>query len=107
MIDETGQAVGEVFDRLVVYDKIDGYWRLPKKTASNSKFTQEVGRISSLLTAAIKKTNPNVDTILREDEALALAATKAGENDVVIVIVNDDIKRSVDWIREKFEADFA
>ena len=107
LIDETGQAVGEVFDKLVVYDKIDGYWRLPKKTASNSKFTQEVGRISSLLTAAIKKTNPNVDTILREDEALALAATKAGENDVVIVIVNEDIKRSVDWIREKFEADFA
>ncbi len=106
LIDETGQAIGEVFDGLVVYDKIDGYWRKPKKTASNSKFTQEVGRISSLLTAAIKKTNPNVDTLLREDEALALAATKAGANDVVIVIVNDDVERSVNWIREKFEAEF-
>jgi UDP-N-acetylmuramate-alanine ligase len=106
LIDETGQAIGEVFDGLVVYDKIDGYWRKPKKTASNSKFTQEVGRISSLLTAAIKKTNPNVDTLLREDEALAFAATKAGANDVVIVIVNDDVERSVNWIREKFKAEF-
>lgn len=106
LIDETGQAVGEAFDSLVVYDKIDGYWRKPKET-HHSKFVQEVGRISSLLSAAIKKTNPNVTTILREDEALEYTAKTAGENDVVIFIVNDDVHRSVDWVREKFDADFA
>ncbi len=107
LIDETGQAIGKAFDEVVVYDKIDGYWRKPQKLSGFSRFVQEVGRISGLLSAAVKKTNPNVDTILREDEALEFAAKKAGENDVVVVIVNDNVKRSVDWIREKFEADFA
>lgn len=105
LIDETGQAVGEAFDSLVVYDKIDGYWRKPRET--HGKFQQVVGRISSLLSAAIKKTNPNVTTILREDEALEYAAKTVGPNDVVIYIVNDDVRRSIDWAREKFEADFA
>ena len=107
LIDETGQAIGKAFDEVVVYDKIDGYWRKPKKTSSFTMFDQEVGRISGLLSAAVKKTNPNVDTILREDEAIEFAAKKAGKNDVVVVIVNDNIRRSIDWIREKFEADFA
>ena len=106
LIDETGQAVGQAFDSLVVYDKIDGYWRHPMET-HHSKFTQEVGRISGLLSTAISKTNPNVTTILREDEALEYAAKTASENDVVIFIVNDDVERSVNWVREKFEADFA
>ncbi len=107
LIDEAGQAVGRVFDEVVVYDKIDGYWRKPKKRTGFSYFVQEVGRISGLLSAAVKKTNPNVETILREDEALDFAAKKTGGNDVVVVIVNDDVKRSIDWIREKFDADFA
>ena len=106
LIDETGQAVGEAFDSLVVYDKIDGYWRKPKEM-HYGKFQQVVGRISGLLTEAIKKTNPNVTTFLREDEALEYAAKNVGPNDVVIFIVNDDIRRSIDWAREKFDADFA
>ena len=106
LIDKTGQAVGKVFDSLVVYDKIDGYWRKPKRVQSTSKFIQEIGRISSLLGKAIQKTNQNVTIILREDEALEYTAKTAGPNDVVIVIVNDDAKRSVDWIREKFKANF-
>ena len=106
LIDETGQAIGKSYDSLVVYDKIDGYWRKPKKLSSRSRFVQEVGRISGLLSAAIKKTNENVTTILREDKALEEAARIAGPDDTVVVIVNDDIKRSIDWIREKFKADF-
>ena len=105
-IDETGQAVGKAFDSLVVYDKIDGYWQQPKELHFG-KFQQAVGRISGLLSEAIKKTNPNVTTILREDEALDFTAKTAGEKDVVVFIVNDNIKRSIDWVREKFEADFA
>lgn len=107
LINETGQAIGQAYDRLVVYDKIDGYWRKPQPPRNNSRFVQKVGRISSLLGAAIKQTNPNVDIIIREDEALDFTAGIAGSNDVVIFIVNDDIKRSVDWVREKFSADFA
>ena len=107
LIDKTGQAIGEVFDQVVVYDKIDGYWRKPIQLPSASRFIQEVGKISRTLGAAIKKTNKHVNVILREDEALEFAAKKAGSKDVVIVIVNDDIIRSIDWIKEKFQADFA
>lgn len=106
LIDETGQAVGEAYDSLVVYDKIDGYWRKPAKPHSRTYFVQEVGRISKLLESAIKKTNKNVTRILREDEALEFAAGEARPNDVVVVIVNDDVERSVNWIKDKFDADF-
>lgn len=107
LIDKTGRAVGEAFDRLVVYDKIDGYWRKPIPLPSTSRFTQEVGKISGKLGAAIKKKNEHVTIILREDEALEFAAKEAEPNDVVIVIVNDNITRSIDWIKEKFRANFA
>lgn len=102
LITETGEIIGKSFDSLVVYDKIDGFWRKPKKLNSNSKFTQEVGKISGLLGVAIQKTNQNVTVILREDQALEFAAKIAGKNDVVVVIVNDNVRRSIDWIKEKF-----
>lgn len=106
LIDETGQAVGKAYDSLVVYDKIDGYWRKPMKPHSRTHFVQETGKISRLLETAIKKTNKNVARIIREDEALAFAASEAGPNDVVVVIVNDDVERSINWIKDKFEANF-
>lgn len=106
LIEKTGQAIGKVYDELVVYDKIDGFWRKPEKPHSRSLFVQKVGKISSLLETAIKKTNKNVTRILREDEALEFVAKNAGKNDVVVIIVNDNVERSIDWIKEKFQADF-
>lgn len=107
LIEETGKAIGGAYDELIVYDKIDGYWRKPAKRSMNPHFIQKVGRISGLFGRAIKKTNKNVKVITREDKALDFAAKKAGENDVVVIIVNDDIHRSIDWIREKFNAKFS
>lgn len=108
LIKDTGRAIATSYDHLVVYDKIDGYWRQPKprEEMQFKRFPQVVGRVSELLAGAISEVNPNCDRILREDEAIKRAATLAGPNDVVVVIVNDDIKRSVDFIVDKFEADF-
>lgn len=102
---ETGRIVGESFDKLVVYEKIDGYWRKPVKTNS-ALFPQVVGRTSEIFTAGIAETNPQVVRILREDEALAHAAEITGPDDVVVVIVNDNIERSIEFIQKSFEAEF-
>lgn len=101
---ETGAIVGEAYDQLVVYEKIDGYWRQPKTTGA--RFPQIIGRTSEVFTEGIKQTNQSVTRILREDEALRYAAKIARSGDVVVVIVNDDIKRSIEFIREAFHAEF-
>lgn len=100
---ETGEAIASSYDQFVVYDKIDGHFR-PAKDAA--RFPQIVGRTSEIFSDAIKSVNPHVERILREDEAIARAAELARPGDVVVVIVNDDIKRSIGFIKDKFKAEF-
>lgn len=102
---ETGRVVGKSFDKLVVYEKIDGYWRKPINTNS-ARFPQVIGRTSEIFTAGIAEINQQVMRILREDEALIYAAEITGPNDVVVVIVNDNIERSIEFIQKSFEAEF-
>lgn len=105
LIQETGEAIANHFDEFVVYDKIDGHFRNPTQLRSQ-QFTQVVGRVSGLFAEAIKKVNPNVTRILREDEAAEYAASISGPHDVVIYIVNDDINRSIEFVKKAFKADF-
>lgn len=104
LMQETGHVIGKAYDQLVVYDKIDGYWR--KAVPHARRFKQVEGRTSEVLSTAIAEVNPHVERIVREDEAIARAAEIAQPGDVVVVIVNDDIKRSIDFIKEKFNAEF-
>lgn len=102
---ETGRAVGEAFDELMVYEKIDGYWRQPKKV-NDLRFPQIVGRTSEIFHGAILEKNPHAERILREDEAIAAVAKTVSPDDVVVVIVNDDIERSIGFIQQSFKAEF-
>lgn len=102
---ETGHAVADAYDQIMVYEKIDGYWRQPKKVNS-LRFPQIVGRTSEIFHGAIAEKNPNTERILREDEAIRAIAKTAGPEDVVVVIVNDDIKRSIEFIQKEFKAEF-
>lgn len=106
LIQETGEIIANNYDALVVYDKIDGHFRLPKEIRG-SLFKQEVGYTSSVLADAIKQFNPSVERIIREDQALKHAAEIAQPGDVIVVIVNDDIKQSIGFIQDSFKADFA
>lgn len=101
---DTGKTIAGKYDQFVVYDKIDDYWRKPK--ARVSRFKEIAGRTSQILTDAIKEVNPRVERIVREDEAIARAAEIAQPGDVVVVIVNDNIERSIEFIRESFKAEF-
>ena len=101
---ETGRVIAPKYDHLIVYDKIDGYWRTP--TTKGSLFKEVAGRTSQVLHDAIAESNPAAERIIREDEAIARAAELAKPGDVVVVIVNDNIERSITFIKEKFTADF-
>jgi cyanophycin synthetase len=103
MID-TGKAIASEYDELVVYDKIDGYLR--KATNKGTRFPQIEGRTSQVFADAIREINPHVTRIVREDEAIAYAATIAKPGDVVVAIVNDDIEQSIGFIQDSFRAEF-
>jgi cyanophycin synthetase len=104
LMTETGKAIASEYDQFIVYDKIDGYWR--QATRKGSRFTEVVGRTSEIFSEGIKSINPNVERIIREDEAIERAAQIAEPGDMVVIIVNDDIHRSIEFIKKSFEADF-
>ena len=101
---ETGKVIAKKYDNLVVYDKIDGHFR--KADIFIGRFPQVEGRTSQVLTDAIKSVNKSVTRIVREDEAIQYARKIAKPGDVVVVIVNDDITRSINFIKDIFQAEF-
>lgn len=103
VVKETAQFIAPHYDAFVVYDKIDGYFKQAKKIQSKI-FTQENGKTSALFAGALLKHTKNVTRIVREDEALAEAAKEAKSGDVVVFIVNDDVKRSVGFVKKFFGA---
>lgn len=105
LIIETGRMIADKYDYLIVYEKIDGYWRKPEKIVGR-RFVQKVGYVSSVLFNAIHSINPRSERVLREDEALRRAAELAQPGDVVVHIVNDDVERSIGFIKEAFNAEF-
>ena len=106
LLTETGKVIGKSFDTVVVYEKIDGFWRKPVNHGV-IRFPQVVGRTSEKVYQGVRSVNEDSVRILREDEALQYAASIAAPEDVVVVIVNDDIKRSVEFIQTSFDAEFA
>ncbi|MEN9922436.1 MAG: hypothetical protein RL097_713 [Candidatus Parcubacteria bacterium] len=105
-IQQTGYGIANYFDHFVVYDKIDGYYHHPKEDLQSKKFKQVVGLVSEKFAKALSEKGAVVDRLIREDEALKHAAAIAQSGDVVVFIVNDNIERSVDWVREFYSADF-
>lgn len=105
LLQETGVAIGTAYDTVIVYDKIDGHLRHAKP--KNTRFPEVNGRTSQVVADAAASVNQHVERIIREDEAIAYAASIARAGDVVVAIVNDDIRRSVTFIQDSFKADFA
>ncbi len=103
VVKDTAKFIAPHYDSFVVYDKIDGYFKQAKEIQSKI-FTQENGKTSAIFSEALLKHTKNVTRIVREDEALAEAAKQAKKGDVVVFIVNDDIKRSVGFVKNFFGA---
>lgn len=107
LIKETAEYIAKIYDAFVIYDKIDGYWRQPDATLNGSRFPQKIGYVSQMLTDELRDNNMNVERIIREDKAIQRAAEIVHPGDVVVVIVNDNIERSIKFIQDSFEAEFA
>ncbi|PID31314.1 hypothetical protein CR983_01845 [Candidatus Saccharibacteria bacterium] len=105
LIQDTAHAIAGAYDQFVVYDKIDGYWRKPTQ-AKNRRFPQKTGYVSDVFATALRSKNPRVERIVREDQAIQKAAELARPGDVVVVIVNDSIERSIGFIQQAFNAEF-
>lgn len=105
LIAETGIAIANHYDQFIVYDKIDGHF-VKGETKPGRRFQKIPGAVSTALASAIAAENPNVQRIVREDEAITAAAVNAGPNDCVVIIVNDDIERSIGFIKTSFKARF-
>lgn len=105
LIQETARAVASAYDVNIVFDKIDGHYRQPRQVRSQ-RFPESVGRVSKIYAEAMLPVNQRVERIIREDEAVQRAAELAGPNDVVVYIVNDDVKRSIGFARQYFKAEF-
>lgn len=109
LIKDTADYIAESYDSFIVYDKIDGYWRNPSSRfrPNQRQFAQEVGKISNLFTESLIEHcgSGNVVRIIREDEAIIEASKQAKPGDVVIVIVNDNIERSIGFIKDAFGAE--
>lgn len=101
LLSETAEIIAHSYDQVIVYDKIDGHFRQAKQT---SNFPQIVGRTSQVIYDAAVRVNPQTVRIIREDEAIQHAASLAQPGDVVVVIVNDDIERSLKFVETSFEA---
>lgn len=105
LIADTAKAIAPHFDSFVIYDKVDGHFKKAIHTVGSFKMV--VGRISEVFANALMTQGAEVKRIVREDEALQYAASIAKPGDVVVFIVNDDIKRSIGFAKQYFEADFA
>jgi cyanophycin synthetase len=104
LIDDTAAYIADSYDHFVIYDKIDGRLKAPMIIDERKKFRQVVGKISEQFTRSLVDHGAQkVDRILSEDEALAFAASIAKPVDVVVAIVNDDIDRSIGFIKAAFE----
>jgi cyanophycin synthetase len=101
LIQATAASVAPYYDKIIVYDKIDGHFRKAKLNPRNS-LPQVVGKTSQTFYDALRKQGASSERIIREDRAIAKAAKLAGPRDVVVAIVNDDAKRSVEFIKKSF-----
>jgi len=105
-IKKVAKTIAEEYDELFVYDKIDGHFTIPDpEKQTNKKFPKVIGRTSTILHEAILKYGGVSERIVREDQAIAAAADKARAGDVVIAIVGDDIERSIECLKQSFDAE--
>lgn len=99
---ETGKFIANYFDVIVVYDKIDGVRR---KKFENKKIDliRKPGEVADIVYQAIKKAQVGDRKVFKqviENRAVELALSMAEAGDVVVHIVNNDHKKSIEYIKK-------
>ncbi|MDD5652418.1 MAG: hypothetical protein PHX98_03430, partial [Candidatus Moranbacteria bacterium] len=107
IIFETGKYIADRYDSFIVYDKIDGVNKKEYK-GRKGNFNRKAGEVSKILYDGIisKKNKNDVERILEEEKAVKRASEVAKSGDLVIAICGDDHKKTVDYVKKYFKADF-
>jgi cyanophycin synthetase len=105
LIIDTGKSIANAFDKVIIYDKVDGV--ALKEFKNRAGFTRKVGEASTLLYQAIMATqdaNHTAERIIIEEQAIAAAIKMAQPGDVIVHIVNDDHSQSISYIKHNLQA---
>lgn len=107
MIIETGQKIANIYDDLIIYDKIDGVNR-GRYVGKNVNITREIGEVSQLLLKGIQVSQKKgrAERVIVEEQAIKRSAEVAEKGDIVVVICGDDHKKTIQYIKKYFQAKF-
>ncbi len=86
------REIANVFDTVVVYDKVDGVTRQPLKDL-RKKWHRDVGEVSAIVFDEIKKHTSKQNSVYRvipENKALEKALSLSEEGDVIVHIFGND-----------------
>lgn len=101
-IKETAVAIAGSYDKIVIYDKIDGE---KKEAYHNRRFDRKAGEVSKIFYdsfIAAGKSREDVERIVVERDAIRRAKEISRPEDVIIVISGDDHKETYDSVKENF-----
>jgi cyanophycin synthetase len=100
LINNTADYISDLYDKYIIYDKVDGHWRLPKQIKGIKGKNEEVGLVAKKFSRALaaKVGKENVNAVIREDLAIVKAIRESSKNDVIIYIVNDNSTRSLEFL---------
>jgi len=105
VLHDTGHAIADAFDRMIIYDKVDGILRQRVKMVRHG-FTREVGDVAQRVYEAIQEAQSpghEAEVVIQEAKAVARAFELAKSGDVIVHIVNDDHEQSIKYIKEHLE----
>lgn len=101
-IRETGMGIADYYDKVVIYDKIDGDKKDSYRNRRLSRVAGEVSKIfyDSFIMAG--KDKRDVERVVVEREAIRRASELSRPGDVIIVISGDDHKETYDSVKRNF-----
>lgn len=102
LIKQIAAEIASSYDHFVVYDKVDGTSRRPDE--SLNPFRQEkVGYVSKLFAEALREIGDRpVERIINEEKALKRAISIAKKDDIIVFILGNDAKNSLEILRRSF-----
>lgn len=101
LINDTATHIYNDYDEFVIYDKVDGHLRQPKKIKGYKSKQEETGKVAELFEKALLAAGASrVHKVIREDKALEEAVNLSCKGDVIVYIVGDDSARSRQFIQQ-------
>lgn len=102
LIMETGASLVNLYDKVIIYDKIDG---IKRKTYKKRNLIRKKGEVSKIFYDGFLqggKNKKDIERIILEENAIKRAYEISRPGDFIIVISGDDHKETYDNIKKYF-----